>query len=88
MDLYLFEPDGRSPGRDLIYNESGEIVLHLTVAGIRSMAEANRAERHAWAERYAVAARSPEAHKYLGFRVIKAEPCPGLLGAVLISCLN
>jgi hypothetical protein len=47
------------------------------------MAEANQAERHAWAERCAAAARSPEAHKYLGFQVIKAEPCPGLLGAVL-----
>jgi hypothetical protein len=47
------------------------------------MAEANRAERHAWAERCAAAARSPEAHKYLGFQVIKAEPCPGLLAAVL-----
>jgi hypothetical protein len=45
------------------------------------MAEANRAERHAWAERCAAAARSSEAHKYLGFQVIKAEPCPGLLAA-------
>jgi hypothetical protein len=28
-------------------------ILQLTVAGIRSMAEANRAERHAWVERAA-----------------------------------
>ena len=47
------------------------------------MAEANRAERHAWVERRAAAPRNPEAHKLLGFQVIKAEPCPGLLGAGL-----
>jgi hypothetical protein len=36
--------------------------LQLTVAGIRSMAEANQAERHAWVERRAAAPRNPEPH--------------------------
>ena len=51
------------------------------------MAEANRAERHAWVERRAAAPRNPEAPKYLGFQVIKAEPCPGLLGDVVLGAL-
>jgi len=49
------------------------------------MAEANRAERHAWVERRAAAPRNPEAHKLLGFQVIKAEPCPGLLAEVFCA---
>ena len=67
---------------DGLETKVGGELLQLTVAGIRSMAEANRAERHAWVERRVAAPRNPEAHKYLGFQVIKAEPCPGLLGAV------
>jgi len=47
------------------------IVLQLTVAGIRSMAEANRAERHAWVERAAQRAEPRAAQSNQDFRVTK-----------------
>jgi len=42
-------------------NKCRESIFRLTVAGIRSMAEANRAERHAWVPRRVAAPRNPEA---------------------------
>ena len=57
------------------------------------MAEANRAERHAWVERCAAAARNPEPHRYLSKRdadnqVFKGDTCPGLLGDVFFALFN
>jgi hypothetical protein len=60
--FYISRPTGGAPG-DLDIQTLAQFVLQLTVAGIRSMAEANRAERHAWVERCAAAARNPEPHR-------------------------
>jgi hypothetical protein len=43
-------------------------IFRLTVAGIRSMAEANRAERHAWVERAAQRAEPRAAHNNWDFK--------------------